>query len=76
MGSSVKTVFDSLLNERKEFAPLPPLGSKFIPFTVDSFSEGAYCAGKQTGSYNSYQYLTFIIMAENTPCVSVGRKII
>ena len=35
-------------SKRKEFAPK---GSKFFPFREDIFSEGAWCAGKQTGSW-------------------------
>ena len=36
--------------KRKEFAPL---GSKFFPLRVHPFSEGALCAGKQTGGHKS-----------------------
>ena len=46
-GSSVKMVLPLLGKEIyskwKEFAPS---GSKFFPFRVDPFSEGAWCAGK------------------------------
>ena len=37
--------------KRKEFAPL---GSKFFHYRVDPFSEGVWCAEKQTGSRKHY----------------------
>ena len=36
-------------SERKEFAPL---GSKFFPFRVYSFTYGVWYAGRQTGFHN------------------------
>ena len=48
--SNCQNCFTSLQKKgllRKEFALL---GSKFFPFSVDSSSEGAWCAGKQTES--------------------------
>ena len=39
-----------IYSKRKEIAPL---GSNFFPFRVDPFSEGTWCAGKQTGSFKS-----------------------
>ena len=36
--------------KRKEFAPI---GSKFIPFRVDTFSEGFCCAVQQTEIHKS-----------------------
>ena len=46
----VLTFWKGVYSKRKEFAPRR---SKFFPFRVDPFSEGAWCAGKQTGSNKS-----------------------
>ena len=52
--NSVKIVFVSVLkwvySKRKEFAPR---GSKFFPFCVDPFSEGAWNVEKQTINHKS-----------------------
>ena len=47
-----------------EFAPM---GSKFFPFRVDSFSEGNWCAGMQKESHKSCFPCK---IAENISCVS------
>ena len=53
-GGSVRIVFVSfwkgVSSKRKEFAPF---GSKFFSLRVDPFSEGAWCAGKQTRNHKS-----------------------
>ena len=56
-------------SKRKEFAPL---GSKFFPFWVDPFSEGAWCARKQAGSHKND--LPCQKMAKNLPSVSSPLK--
>ena len=42
-----KNLLPMIYSKRKEFAPY---GSKFFPFRVDPFSEGAWFAWKQTES--------------------------
>ena len=47
-GYSIKTVFrPSEMGSTQKGKNLLPLGSKFFPFSVDPFSEGPWCAGKQ-----------------------------
>ena len=45
------TFWKGVNSKRKELAPK---GSQFFPFRVDPSSEGAWCAGKQTGSHKSH----------------------
>ena len=39
--------------KRKEYKEHNPHESKFFRYRIDSFSEGAWCAGRQTESYKS-----------------------
>ena len=54
-------------SKRKEFAHKGWGGGKFFLFRVDPFSEGDWCARKQTGSYKSCLPCK---MAQNLPSVS------
>ena len=51
---------------RKEFALR---GGKFFPYRADPFSEGDWCAKKQTGNHNGV--ISFVKKAAKTPYVSV-----
>ena len=62
-GSSVRIDFASLL--KRDLVH----GSKFFPFRVDLFSEGAQCAEKQTGS--PLQKSSEILQCASSP-INVG----